>query len=157
MFSDCIGEIGQQVERSWGDKEWVRLVLEKIVNTNEQNLPIIVHWMMEYGMTMNVFMVVNDANNAETLLLFCHLRDCSINEFLEDINRERARSATEKYEPSVRRVPNHNMFVIRVSKFEFRKIKTDEDNGNVPMGRKAIRLGRLRSGRKKEVTSDFVS
>ncbi len=101
-----MGEIGQQVERTWGDKEWVRRVLERVVNYNEQNLPIVVHWMLEYKYAMNIYMVLSREK-------FISFNQLPIKKFLEIINR--ARSAATVGSEAVREVNGCNIYVVNVS------------------------------------------
>ena len=38
--SNCVGEIGQQLERSVGDKDWIARLVEEVIRLDEKNLKI---------------------------------------------------------------------------------------------------------------------
>ena len=65
---------------------WATRILDKIVQINQQNLPIVINWMQEYGHTMNVIIVDNDEYTVDLLKLFCHLAMSEVGDFLDMVN-----------------------------------------------------------------------
>ena len=150
LLSNYMGNIGQQIERSWGDKEWVRRVLERVVNENEQNLPIVVRWVGKYMYTMNVYMVVWPKRDAVPL------KCLPLEIFFDVINRSRS-TASDPENPPVRKVEGTNIYVVDVSKFPTNIVACIGSNSDLSPRNKIVRLGRLWSTRKKKLKSDYIT
>jgi len=112
LFSNLIGEIGQQIDRTWGDKMWATRILDKIVQINEQNLPIVINWMQEYGHTMNVIIVENDEYAGDLLKLFYHLAMSEVGDFLDMVNTIISMIFSNDLDPPVTKVTNKNIYIV---------------------------------------------
>ena len=49
VFSDLLAGTAQQILRTWGDAEWMRAFIERLVRRNKDNILIVREWMARYG------------------------------------------------------------------------------------------------------------
>jgi hypothetical protein len=80
--SNHIAELGQQIERNWGDKVWVCSIFQWLVEKNMNNERVIRYWLSKYKLDMKLYKVILTNPSTETkVALVKHLRVCSINDF----------------------------------------------------------------------------
>lgn len=102
--SDMLGNLGQQIQRRWGDKSWVREFLERLINVDEEHLYIVKGLLEQYGKDVWVFhvvltMVVDDEGSMERAAICEHLQGCCV-KVLQDWGRtinELASTAVEMH------------------------------------------------------------
>ena len=147
-FSNLLGEVGQQISRAWGDKQWVRRVLNEVVMEGEQNLPIVMNWVGEYNYTMDVVMIENNNLVGDRLRLFCLLGTVPVDAFFSKINKIRTGTFFNVKTPPVTKVLEKNIYWVELR--QVRKGLVEEmlkENPNakitVPPMQKIIRLGKL--------------
>ena len=79
--SNHIAELGQQIERNWGDKVWVCSIFQWLVEKNMNNERVIRYWLLKYKLDMKLYKVRLTCPSTEAkVALVKHLRVCSIND-----------------------------------------------------------------------------
>ena len=56
--SNCVGEIGQQLERAGGDKEWVTRLVEEVIRSDPKYIEFFVRWFQEMKYKLKVYEVI---------------------------------------------------------------------------------------------------
>ena len=96
--SSYLAGIGQQIDRPWGDKEWVRVVIERLMNYEALNVPIVRHWMAEYKLGFTLYRVrLNLCVCRKQLALSELLRNSSVGQFMGVVNSIEIDSRTCSY------------------------------------------------------------
>jgi len=131
---------------------WATRILDKIVQINEQNLPIVINWMQEYGHTMNVIIVENDEYAGDLLKLFYHLAMSEVGDFLDMVNTIISMIFSNDLDPPVTKVTNKNIYIVVLKKIRgdvIKRILQKRENKNClkvspdHQSRKIIRLGKI--------------
>jgi len=130
---------------------WATRILDKIVQINEQNLPIVINWMQEYGHTMNVIVIENDEYAGDLLKLFCHLAMSEVGDFLDMVNTIISMTFSNDLDPPVTKETNKNIYIVVLKKIRIDviiRILQKRENKNCSkvspdQSRKIICLGKL--------------
>ena len=80
--SNCVGEFGQQLERSGGDKDWISKLVEEVIPLNERNEDIFRRWFFEckYDLTIYKVKLTTSANRGR-MKLADRLKNAKMKEF----------------------------------------------------------------------------
>jgi hypothetical protein len=82
--SNLAGEFGQQVLRPWGDRNWVRRILESVISMSTKNEPIVREWMMGYNKRIQFIRVhLTYPCGLERMTLANKMKDADIGQFGE--------------------------------------------------------------------------
>ena len=83
-ISNHIAELGQQTQRSWGDKVWVCNILSWLIQRNPANEQVIRYIMTEYNRDMRLYRVrLTYPCTGPRLDMARHLRVCLFDDFEE--------------------------------------------------------------------------
>lgn len=83
-ISNHIAELGQQIQRSWGDKVWVCNILGWLIQRNPANEQVIRYIMTEYNRDMRLYRVrLTYPCTGPRLDMARHLRVCLFDDFEE--------------------------------------------------------------------------
>ena len=86
IWSNRLGEIGQQISRSWGDMIWVNKTFEIVISRDMRNLSIVTVWLNGYKKKIRIYLVrLTSQTSTDKKRLTTTMRNVSSYEFKKEI------------------------------------------------------------------------